>query len=67
MTSCFTAINKALKQDAEAMRYFLSNPKLHVSKLTPKMIEGIKTIGNQVMGEIAKKRSLFLKRYGHLK
>ena len=61
ITSCFVAINKALKQDAEAMHYFLSNPKLHVSKLSPKMIEKIKTIGEQVMSEIAKKNPFFKK------
>ncbi len=60
-TSCFDAINKALKQDAEAMQYFLSNPKLKVSKLTPKMIEKIKEIGQEVMEEIAKKDAFFKK------
>ncbi len=61
MTSCFWAINNALKQDAEAMDYFLHDPKLKVSKLTPQMIEKIKEVGNEVMTEIAKKNPFFAK------
>jgi TRAP-type mannitol/chloroaromatic compound transport system substrate-binding protein len=60
-TSCFWAINKALKQDAEAMEYFLSNPKIEVSKLSPEMIEKIKKVGEEVMSEIAKKNPFFAK------
>lgn len=61
MTSSFWAINNALKQDAEAMEFFLNDPKIHVSKLSPEMIKKITEIGEEVMKEIAKKDAFFAK------
>lgn len=59
--SCFTAMNKALKEDALAMNFFLHHPKLKVRKLTPEMIAGIKKIGLEVMREEAQKDKFFAK------
>ncbi len=59
--SCFWAINQALKQDAEAMEFFLKYPGLKVSKLSPQMIEKIVKIGNEVLDEYSKKDPFFAK------
>jgi len=59
--SCFWAMNRALKQDAEAMNFFLQYPGLHVSKLSPEMIEEIKKIGNEELDKYAKKNVFFAK------
>ncbi|HEX16735.1 MAG TPA: hypothetical protein ENF44_06395 [Deltaproteobacteria bacterium] len=59
--SCFWAMNKALKEDAEAMEYFLSRKDLHVSKLSPEMIREIVRIGDQVLDEYAAKDPFFAK------
>lgn len=57
--TCFWAINQALKEDAEAMAFFMSYPELNVSKLTPEMIDEIIKIGNVVMAEDAAKDPMF--------
>jgi len=59
--SCFHAINLAMKQDAEAMNFFLNYPGLHVSKLSPEMIKGIVKIGNEELDRYAKKDPFFAK------
>jgi len=59
--SCFWAMNRALKQDAEAMNFFLNYPGLHVSKISPEMIEEIKKIGNEELDKYAKKNEFFAK------
>jgi len=59
--SCFHAINLAMKQDAEAMNFFLHYPGLHVSKLSPEMIKGIVKIGNEELDRYAKKDPFFAK------
>ena len=55
--SCFQAMNRALKEDAEAMEYFRNYKGLHVSKLSPEMLAGIARIGDAVLKEHAGKRS----------
>lgn len=57
--TCFWAINQALKQDAEAIEFFLKYPGLNVSKLSPEMMEKIVKIGNEVWDENAKKDPFF--------
>jgi TRAP-type mannitol/chloroaromatic compound transport system substrate-binding protein len=57
--SCFEAINEAMKEDAEAMEYFRSSPKVEVSKLTPEMIEEIKRIGREEMNKMARDDPFF--------
>ena len=57
--SSFEAINEAMKQDAEAMEYFMNSPKVEVSKLTPEMIEEIKRIGQQEMDKMAQDDEFF--------
>jgi TRAP-type mannitol/chloroaromatic compound transport system substrate-binding protein len=59
--SCFEAINEAMKQDAEAMQYFINNPDVQVSKLTPEMIEEIKRIGQEEMDKMAADDDFFAK------
>mgnify|MGYP006298720067 FL=1 len=59
--STFHAINLAMKQDAEAMNYFIKSPKVEVSKLTPEMIEEIKTIGREEMDKMAADNDFFAK------
>jgi TRAP-type mannitol/chloroaromatic compound transport system substrate-binding protein len=59
--SCFEAINEAMKQDAEAMQYFISNPDVQVSKLSPEMIEEIKRIGQEEMDKMAADDDFFAK------
>jgi TRAP-type mannitol/chloroaromatic compound transport system substrate-binding protein len=59
--SCFNAINLAMRQDAEAMNFFLSHPDLHVSKLSPEMINGIVKIGDEELDKYAKKDPFFAK------
>jgi TRAP-type mannitol/chloroaromatic compound transport system substrate-binding protein len=57
--SCFQAITNAMKEDAEAMEFFRNYKGLHVSKLTPEMIDEIVRIGNEVMSEHAKNNAMF--------
>jgi len=57
--TCFWAINKALKEDAEAMEFFKSYKGLHISKLTPEMIDGIITVGDKLLEEHAGKDLMF--------
>jgi TRAP-type mannitol/chloroaromatic compound transport system substrate-binding protein len=57
--SSFEAINEAMKQDAEAMEYFVNSPKVHVSKLTPEMIEEIKEVGQEEMDKMARDDEFF--------
>ena len=59
--SCFNAINRALKQDAEAMNFFLNRKGLNVSKLSPEMIKGIIELGDKVLDEYAAKDPVFAK------
>jgi TRAP-type mannitol/chloroaromatic compound transport system substrate-binding protein len=59
--SCFNALNRALKQDAEAMNFFLGRKNLNVSKLSPEMIAGIDKIGQEVLDEYAAKDPMFAK------
>ncbi len=59
--SCFEAINEAMKQDAEAMQYFISNPDVQVSRLTPEMIKEIKRIGQEEMDKMAADDDFFAK------
>lgn len=57
--SCFEAINEAMKQDAEAMEYFMNSSEVEVSKLTPEMIEEIKRIGQEEMDKMANADEFF--------
>jgi len=57
----FYAINLSMKQDAEAMNFFLNYPGLHVSKLSPDMIAKIKQIGDEELDRAAKKDAFFAK------
>ncbi|MBC8461604.1 MAG: TRAP transporter substrate-binding protein DctP [Deltaproteobacteria bacterium] len=59
--SCFNAINLAMKQDAEAMNFFLKYPGLNVSKLTPEMIDEIVKIGDEELDKYAKEDVFFAK------
>lgn len=59
--SCFQAMSKAMKEDAEAMQFFLNYPGLHVSKLSPEMIKEIVRIGDEVLDEYAAKDPFFAK------
>ena len=59
--SCFHAINLSMKQDAEAMNFFLQYKGLNVSKLSPEMIEKIKQIGEEELDSYAKKNAFFAK------
>ncbi|MDZ7761960.1 MAG: TRAP transporter substrate-binding protein DctP [Desulfovermiculus sp.] len=59
--SSFEAINEAMKQDAEAMEYFMNSPKVEVSKLSPEMIEEIKKIGQEEMDKMARDDEFFAK------
>lgn len=59
--SCFHAINQAMRQDAEAMKYFMDSPKVTVSKLSPEMIAEIVKIGNEELDKMAAKDEFFAK------
>ncbi|MCF8040051.1 MAG: TRAP transporter substrate-binding protein DctP [Desulfohalobiaceae bacterium] len=59
--STFHAINLAMKQDAEAMNYFLESDKVQVSKLTPEMIEEIIRIGDEELNKMAEEDEMFAK------
>lgn len=59
--STFQAINLAMKQDAEAMNYFIESDKVQVSKLTPEMIEEIIRIGNEELDKMAAEDAFFAK------
>ena len=59
--TCFYAINLSMKQDAEAMNFFLNYPGLHVSKLSPEMITEIVKIGDEELDNYAKKDAFFAK------
>jgi len=59
--TCFWAMNQALKEDAEAMEFFRSYEGLHVSKLTPEMIDEIVKVGNTLLEEHAQKDPMFKK------
>ena len=55
----FEAINKTMKEDAEAMEFFRKYPGLNISKLTPEMIDEIVKIGNEELDKYAKKDAMF--------
>jgi TRAP-type mannitol/chloroaromatic compound transport system substrate-binding protein len=59
--SSFNAMNSAMKEDAEAMNFFLNYEGLHVSKLSDEMIQGIIKIGNEELDKYAKKDEFFAK------
>ena len=59
--SCFRAMNLSMKQDAEAMKFFLSYPGLHVSKISDEMIAEIVKIGDEELDRYAKKNAFFAK------
>ena len=59
--SCFQAMNLAMKQDAEAMNFFLTHRGLHVSKLSDEMIAEIVKIGDQELDRFAEKNAFFSK------
>ena len=59
--SCFNAINQAMKQDAEAMKFFLSYEGLDVSVLSDEMIQGILKIGNEELDKVAAEDEMFAK------
>jgi TRAP-type mannitol/chloroaromatic compound transport system substrate-binding protein len=59
--SCFHAMNLAMKQDAEAMNFFLNYKGLHVSKLSDEMIKEIVKIGDEELDKYAKKDAFFAK------
>ena len=59
--SCFHAMNLAMKQDAEAMNFFLNYKGLNVSKLSDEMIAEIVKIGDEELDLFAKKDPFFAK------
>lgn len=59
--SCFAAMNSAMKQDAQAMNFFLTYPGLNVSKLSDEMIAKIVKIGDEELDRYAKKDAFFAK------
>lgn len=59
--SSFNAMNKAMKEDAEAMNFFLNHKDLHVSKLSDEMIKGIIKIGDEELDKYAEKDEFFAK------
>lgn len=59
--SCFDAMNLAMKQDAEAMSFFLNHRGLNVSKLSDEMIDGIVKIGDEELDRFAEKNPFFAK------
>lgn len=59
--SCFEAVNKIMKEDAEAMAFFRSYKGLEISKLSPGIIKEIVKIGDEELDEFAKKDAFFAK------
>lgn len=59
--TCFHAMNLAMKQDAEAMSFFLNRPGLNVSKLSDQMIAEIEKIGREELDRFAEKDAFFAK------
>jgi TRAP-type mannitol/chloroaromatic compound transport system substrate-binding protein len=59
--SCFWALNRALKEDAEAMAFFRQYNGLNISRLSPEMITEIVKIGDAVLNEQAEKDPMFAK------
>lgn len=59
--ACFEAINKTMKEDAEAMEFFRKYPGLNISKLSPEMIDEIVKIGDEELDKYAKKDAMFAK------
>jgi len=57
--SSFRAINRAMREDAEAMNFFLNYPGLNVSKISDEMIAGIIEIGNQELDAYAAEDAFF--------
>ena len=57
--SCFEAMNKTMKEDAEAMAFFRKYPGLNISKLTPEMIDEIVRIGDEELDRYAKGDAFF--------
>lgn len=57
--SCFRAINRAMKEDAEAMNFFLNYPGLNVSKISDDMIAGIIEIGEEELDAYAAEDEFF--------
>jgi TRAP-type mannitol/chloroaromatic compound transport system substrate-binding protein len=59
--ACFEAINKTMREDAEAMEFFRKYPGLNISKLSPEMIDEIVKIGDEELDKYAKKDAMFAK------
>jgi TRAP-type mannitol/chloroaromatic compound transport system substrate-binding protein len=59
--SCFNAMNSAMKEDAEAMNFFLNHDDLHVSKLSDEMIREIIEIGDEELDKYSEKDEFFAK------
>lgn len=57
--ACFESMNQTLKQDAEAMQFFMKEKAINVSKLPPQMIDAIVKIGNEELDKIAEKDAMF--------
>jgi TRAP-type mannitol/chloroaromatic compound transport system substrate-binding protein len=57
--ACFRAINRAMKEDAEAMNFFLNYPGLDVSKISDEMIAGIIKIGEEELDAYAAEDAFF--------
>ncbi len=59
--TCFHAMNLAMKQDADAMHFFLNRRGLNVTKLSDEMIAEIVKIGDEELDSIAEKDPFFAK------
>lgn len=59
--SSFNAMNLAMKQDAEAMKFFMQCKGLHISKLSDEMIKEIVKIGDEELEKYAQKDPFFAK------
>jgi TRAP-type mannitol/chloroaromatic compound transport system substrate-binding protein len=59
--ACFEAINKTMKEDAEAMKFFRNYPGLNISKLSPEMINEIVKIGDEELDKDAEQDPMFKK------
>lgn len=61
IVSSFNSMNLAMKQDAEAMNFFLGYKGLHVSKLSDEMIKEIVKIGDEELEKYAQRNPFFAK------
>lgn len=59
--ACFHAMNLAMKQDAEAMNFFLNYRGLKVTKLSDEMLAQITKIGDEELDRFAEKDAFFAK------